>query len=47
VAWLTETVFASPVAVGSSMAVVGFCAFTMSALLAFRAASAIALEERI
>jgi len=47
VAWLTETVFASPVAVGSSMAVVGLCAFTMSALLAFRAASAIALEERI
>lgn len=45
VAWLTESVFASALAVGNSMAVVGLCAFVVSALLAFRAASAFSFKE--
>jgi len=44
VAWLTESVFGSPLAVGSSMAVIGLSAFALSALLAFRAAYCISLE---
>jgi MFS family permease len=39
VAWLTESVFADPMAVGWSMAIVGAVAFTLSALLAFYAAA--------
>lgn len=39
VAWLTESVFADPLAVGWSMAIVGTVAFTLSALLAFIAAA--------
>jgi len=39
VAWLTESVFADPLAVGWSMAIVGTVAFTLSALLAFYAAA--------
>ncbi|MCY1672769.1 MFS transporter [Novosphingobium sp. SL115] len=39
VAWLTQSVFADPQAVGWSMAIVGTLAFTLSALLAFVAAA--------
>lgn len=39
VAWLTESVFSDPLAVGWSMAIVGVTAFTLSALLAFYAAA--------
>jgi hypothetical protein len=39
VAWLTESVFSDPLAVGWSMAIVGVTAFTLSALLAFFAAA--------
>jgi len=46
VAWLTENVFASPLAVGRSMATVGVSAFVVSALLAFRAAASISSDER-
>ncbi|WP_236711362.1 MFS transporter [Novosphingobium barchaimii] len=46
VAWLTESVFASPLAVGRSMAVVGVSAFIVAALLAFRAAASISSDER-
>ncbi|AOR79143.1 MFS transporter [Novosphingobium resinovorum] len=46
VAWLTESVFASPAAVGRSMAIVGLCAFIAASLLAFRAASRITSDQR-
>lgn len=46
VAWLTENVFASPLAVGRSMATVGVSAFVVAALLAFRAAASISSDER-
>ncbi|AXB79584.1 MFS transporter [Novosphingobium sp. P6W] len=46
VAWLTENVFASPMAVGRSMATVGVSAFVVAALLAFRAAASISSDER-
>lgn len=46
VAWLTENVFASPLAVGRSMATVGVSAFVGAALLAFRAAASISSDER-
>ncbi|MFT4054011.1 MAG: MFS transporter [Novosphingobium sp.] len=46
VAWLTESVFASPLAVGRSMAIVGVCAFVAASLLALRAASRITSDER-
>ncbi|MFM2372057.1 MAG: hypothetical protein RIS85_1779, partial [Pseudomonadota bacterium] len=39
VAWLTQSVFADPLAVGWSMAIVGTVAFTLSALLAWFAAA--------
>lgn len=39
VAWLTQSVFADPQAVGWSMAIVGTLAFTLSALLAWFAAA--------
>jgi MFS family permease len=46
VAYLTESVFASPQAVGQSMAAVGIAAFLGAALLALRAASRIPLQTR-
>jgi MFS family permease len=46
VAYLTESVFASPQAVGRSMAVVGMAAFVVAALLALRAASRIPSKAR-
>jgi MFS family permease len=46
VAYLTESVFASPLAVGHSMAVVGMAALLISALLALRAASRISSQVR-
>lgn len=46
VAYLTESVFASPLAVGYSMAVVGMAALLISALLALRAASRISSQVR-
>lgn len=47
VAFLTESVFASPQSVGGSMAVVGVSALTLSALLALHAASKISSKVRI
>lgn len=46
VAYLTQSVFASPQAVGGSMAVVGVTAFLFAALLAWRAASRIPSHAR-
>lgn len=46
VAWLTESVFGSPLAVGRSMAIVGVCAFVAASFLALRAASRITSDER-
>lgn len=41
IAWFTETVFADPLAVGSSMALVGTAALALSAICALIAASAV------
>lgn len=46
VAALTEHVFSTPLAVGRSMAIVGVCAFVVSAFLAYLAASRIPAHER-
>ncbi|WP_310532325.1 MFS transporter [Novosphingobium sp.] len=46
IAWLTESVFADPLAVGSSMALVGTVSLLLSAVCAFLAASAVATLKR-
>lgn len=47
VAWMTESVFADPMAVGWSMAIVGTLAFVLSALFAFLAAGQVSAIRKI